>query len=209
MLSILVPLLADFIAIACIITFYFRRHQRRDLMLAYAALNAGVLAVTTMLASAPVGAGLGLGLFGVLSIIRLRSDSITQAEIAYYFIALALGLITGIHAGPIWVAPALAAVLVGVMFVVDHPRTLDATRRQVVTFDEAIADEDRLRARLEHQLNADVRRLIIEQTDYVRDLTVVDVRYRRRTTTTRQNQRQGSDLSGLVPQPEPELAELR
>lgn len=209
MLSILVPLLADFIAITCIITFYFRRHQRRDLMLAYAALNAGVLAVTTVLASAPVGAGLGLGLFGVLSIIRLRSDSITQAEIAYYFIALALGLITGIHAGPIWVAPALAATLVLVMFVVDHPRTLAATRRQVVTFDEAIADEDRLRARLEHQLNADVRRLIIEQTDYVRDLTVVDVRYRRRTATVRHSRRAGSALPGLASQPEPELAEIR
>ena len=65
---------------------YFHRHQRRDLLLAYVALNIGILSVTAMLTSASVGVGLGLGLFGILSIIRLRSDSITQEEIAYYFV---------------------------------------------------------------------------------------------------------------------------
>jgi len=36
---------------------------------------------------------LGLGLFGVLSIIRLRSTELDQHEVAYYFSALALGII--------------------------------------------------------------------------------------------------------------------
>lgn len=39
--------------------------------------------------------GLGLGLFGVLSIIRLRSSEISQHEVAYYFASLAIGLISG------------------------------------------------------------------------------------------------------------------
>ena len=37
------------------------------------------------------GLGLGLGLFGVLSIIRLRSSEPSQEEVAYYFVALAMG----------------------------------------------------------------------------------------------------------------------
>ena len=74
---------------------YFRRYYRRDLVLAYMALNVGVLAVTMLLSSSSAGAGLGLGLFGILSIIRLRSNSITQEEVAYYFVALALGLVGG------------------------------------------------------------------------------------------------------------------
>ena len=128
----LIPLSVDLIAINCVISMYFNRHQRRDLLLSYAALNVGVLAVTTMLASAPVGAGLGLGLFGILSIIRLRSDAITQEEIAYYFIALALGLIAGLHPGDLWIAPALSVLLVAVMFVVDNPRTLPGVKILVV-----------------------------------------------------------------------------
>lgn len=196
MFEVLIPLGADLVAITCVVAFYFRRHQRRDLMLSYAALNVGVLAVTTMLASGTVGAGLGLGLFGILSIIRLRSDSITQAEIAYYFTALALGLIAGLHPGAIWVAPALTALLVTVMFIVDHPRTLAGARRQIVTLDEAIADEDQLRDWLGDRMNANIRSLIISEIDYVRDLTVVDVRFRRREDSAAYR---NHDATGMEP----------
>jgi len=71
------------------------RPRRADLVAAFLGVNVGVLAVTIILANSTVSAGLGLGLFGVLSIIRLRSDQISQTEIAYYFASLALGLLTG------------------------------------------------------------------------------------------------------------------
>jgi hypothetical protein len=63
----------DLFAIS-IVTFgmYFPRHRRRDLVVAFLGVNVGVLAVATVLGSSEVGVGLGLGLFGVLSIIRLR-----------------------------------------------------------------------------------------------------------------------------------------
>src|SRR4051794_30958791 len=85
---------ADLVAIG-LLTFgvYFPRHRRRDLVISYVGINAGVLAVSAALASSTVTAGLGLGLFGVLSIIRLRSNELDQHEVAYYFSALALGLL--------------------------------------------------------------------------------------------------------------------
>lgn len=49
-----------------------------------------------ILGSSAIGAGLGLGLFGVLSIIRLRSNEIPQHEVAYYLAAVALGLLAGL-----------------------------------------------------------------------------------------------------------------
>ncbi|HLS64744.1 MAG TPA: DUF4956 domain-containing protein [Ruania sp.] len=180
MWNIALPLLADVVAITLVVAAYFRRHQRRDLVLAYVALNIGVLAVTMMLSSAPVGAGLGLGLFGILSIIRLRSDSITQEEIAYYFVALALGLLAGLHPGPLWVTPALSALLVVAMLTVDHPRVLPRARRQLLTLDRAVPAESELRALIEQRLDVDVKHLIVEEVDFVRDVTVVDVRFRRR-----------------------------
>ena len=76
----------DLVAIA-VLTFglYFPRHRRKDLVIAFLAVNVGVLGVSIVLASATVGIGVGLGLFGVLAIIRLRSTPIKQHEIAYYF----------------------------------------------------------------------------------------------------------------------------
>lgn len=179
MTNLLAALSADLIAIGLLVyAVYFRRHFRRDLVLAYIALNVGVLAVTNLLASSDVGLGLGLGLFGILSIIRLRSDAITQEEIAYYFIALALGLVNGLHPGAAWLAPAISAGLVAIMYLVDHPRFAATTHRQMVTLDAAYPDQTRLHAALSDLLRAEILHTVVANLDLVRDTTVVDVRFR-------------------------------
>ena len=86
---------------------YFPRHRRRDLVVSYLGVNIGVLAVAEALTSARVdAAGLGFGLFGVLSIIRLRSAELDQQEVAYYFVAIAL-----VSTGKVQVADLVSAVV--------------------------------------------------------------------------------------------------
>lgn len=157
---------------------YFRRHCRRDMLFAYLALNAGVLGVTAALDTATVGAGLGLGLFGVLSIIRLRSTELTQAEVAYSFVSLAMGLLGGLTLEPTWLGPVLIGVIVAIVWAADHPRLLGGYRQQVVTLDRAHPDETELVTHLEELLGATVHRVVVERVDLVKDTTTVDVRYR-------------------------------
>jgi hypothetical protein len=157
---------------------YFTRHRRRDMLIAYMALNVGIMAVTVVLANASVAAGLGLGLFGVLSIIRLRSNALTQEEVAYYFASLALGLIAGLQPEPAWVAPLVGSLIVAVMFVADHPRLYANNRQQTVTLDAAVSNEAELAGRLGRLLGADIQKIIVVELDLVRDVTIVDVRYR-------------------------------
>ncbi len=168
----------DLVAIG-LLTFalYFPRHRRRDLVVAYLGVNVGVLAVAGALASTTVGAGLGLGLFGVLSIIRLRSTELDQHEVAYYFSALALGLLGGLGGGLGWTAVALMAAVVAVLAVGDDPRLLPRYRQQIVVLDSAVADEAELRARLEDVLGARVHTMTVQRVDLVNDITTVDVRY--------------------------------
>lgn len=179
MMNLWVALVANTVAILTLVFgLYFRRHHRRDLALSYLALNFGVLAVTALLAHSEAGLGLGLGLFGILSIIRLRSDAITQAEIAYYFIALALGLVNGLHPGAVWIAPAASAALVIVMWAGDSAYFARNTKRTTVTLDRAYPREVDLHAALAHMLNAEILQTVVERIDTVRDTTIVDVRYR-------------------------------
>jgi Domain of unknown function (DUF4956) len=178
-LSLSAALATDVAAIALLAyAIYFRRYHRRDLLLAYVALNIGVLAVTVLFTGTEAGLGLGLGLFGILSFIRLRSDQLTQEEVAYYFVALALGLVNGLQQGPGWLGPGLSGVLVAVMYAVDHPRLSARTQRQVVTLDAAYPDRFDVLAALRRLLAADVRHVVVLEVDLVRDVTVVDVRYR-------------------------------
>jgi len=168
---------ADLVAI-CLLTFgvYFPRHRRRDLVVAYLAVNVGVLAVSAALANSTVGAGLGLGLFGVLSIIRLRSSELDQHEVAYYFSALALGLLGGL--GSATALPlALMALVVVVLYVAGHPRLLRRYRQHAMLLDRAFTDEAALAAHLEGVLGARVHQVTVQRVDLVNDTTLVDVRY--------------------------------
>ncbi|BEL12075.1 DUF4956 domain-containing protein [Actinoplanes sichuanensis] len=156
---------------------YFPRHRRRDLVVAFLGVNVGVLAVAGSLSSSSVGAGLGLGLFGVLSIIRLRSTELDQHEVAYYFSALALGILGPLSGGPIWLSPALMALILLVMYLGDHPRLFRSYRRQVMVLDNAVIDHVALVAQLERILGARVHAATVERVDLVNETTVVEVRY--------------------------------
>ena len=157
---------------------YYRRHHRRDLVVAFLGVNVGVMTVAAVLGTAEVALGLGLGLFGVLSIIRLRSSEISQREVAYYFAALAIGLVSGLPQTDPWPVAALIALVLVVLWAADHPAFLARTRYQLVRLDRAIADETELRAELAQRLGGTVASLIVQEVDLVNDTTLVDVRYR-------------------------------
>ena len=106
-------MLADIVAITLLmLVFYVPRKGRRELVSSFLVTNVGVLALATAMSVGTIAAGLGLGLFGVLSIIRLRSEELSHREIAYYFAALSLGLLGGLEGLPLlWSIGLMALVL--------------------------------------------------------------------------------------------------
>lgn len=177
--TILPALALDLAAISILAgVIYFRRHRRRDLLSAYVALNLGVFCAVTLLATQDVGVGLGFGLFGILSIVRLRSSSITQVEVGYYFIALTLGLVNGLAFGDPAVAGILNAALLAGLFVADHPRVAARVERRTVLLDRIHDDPVTLHADLERRLGGQVLRCEVTDMDYVQGTTRCDVRLR-------------------------------
>lgn len=175
----MIMIATDLVAIAVLtLAVYFPRHHRRDLVVAFLGVNVGVLAVAMVLGSSSVGVGLGLGLFGVLSIIRLRSSEISQTEVAYYFAALALGLLAGLASTPSALVIGLMIMVVAVLAIADSPRLIAAFRQQTILVDVAHTDEEVLRSHLEMLLGAKVVNLSVSKLDLVNDTTLVDVRYR-------------------------------
>ncbi|WNV85879.1 DUF4956 domain-containing protein [Umezawaea sp. Da 62-37] len=170
----------DICAVALLVFgLYFPRHRRRDLVVAYLGVNIGVLAVASALSSNNVGAGLGLGmaLFGVLSIIRLRSTELDQHEVAYYFSALALGILGALSTTSAWLNGGLMALIVTVMFLGDNKRLFRNYRHQILVLDSAITDHVALVAHLEQLLRAKVHVVTVQRLDLVNETTLVDVRY--------------------------------
>jgi hypothetical protein len=179
-MSELVLLGTEIVAITLLVlVLYFPRHRRRDLVVAYFGVNVGVLAVADALRTSTAGTGLGLGLalFGVLSIIRLRSTELDQHEVAYFFSALALGLLGALDTSSIWRNIALMGLILVVMAAVEMVPRLGRYRQQIVVLDSAVTDETELVARLEQLLGAKVHSARPQRIDLINDSTVVDVRY--------------------------------
>jgi MFS family permease len=176
-----VTMIAIDLAAISILTFglYFPRHRRKDLVVAFLTVNVGVLAVSLVLASATVGLGVGLGLFGVLSIIRLRSSEIKQHEIAYYFASLALGLLAGLSTTVDPLIVGLMVLLLVVMLVGDHPKLFGTYRLQTMQLDKAYTDENALITALGEMLGARVHHVTVRHVDLINDSTLVEVRFQR------------------------------
>ena len=173
--AMVLPIIIDLLAMLILVgALYYPRHRRADLVVAFFVVNIGVLAVASVMANSTISAGLGL--FGVLSIIRLRSDEISQREIAYYFASLAIGLLLGMSTAIY--SYAMVALVLATLAVGDSTLILGRSGSQQVQFDRAIADEKELRQALEARMGVKVTGVKVIKLDMVNDLTLVDVRYR-------------------------------
>jgi hypothetical protein len=155
---------------------YDRRHGRRELVAVLALVNLAVLLALIVITAAEVGLSVGLGLFALLAMVRLRSETFSSTELAYVLVAIALALVNAIDvAGPAF-ALALDAVALGAVALLDHPRVSRPAQAVTVTLELLFADLAELRRHLEERLALDVLDLRVVEVDYVRETTRVELR---------------------------------
>lgn len=178
-MTILTMAIADALAIASLCTLYLVRHRNRELMISYAVINAGIFTVSVVLVSAGSNASaMGMGLFGVLSIIRLRSTALSQREVGYYFVALSVGMIAGINISPAYIAFGLMATLVALIAILDScSAPISTEKTQDVTADRAISDEEELKAYLGARLGYTITAVKVTELDLVNALTRATITY--------------------------------
>ena len=177
-MPVFVFIAADLVAIAIMVFgMYFPRHRKREMIAPFLAINVGVMGVTYAMATTDLSLGFGLGIFAVLSIIRLRSSEMDHAEIAYYFTAIALGLLGGFPSISESVSFTLMAVLLLVLAAGDNPRLFARSRQHMLVLDRAVPNELAAKDLAEAMLGATVKRITIRKVDFVLDTTLCDVRY--------------------------------
>lgn len=172
------PLIAaDLFAVTLLMVgLYLPRKGRRELVSSFLVINIGVLAVATAMSTGTISAGLGLGLFGVLSIIRLRSEELSHREIAYYFASLSLGLLGGLASLPLGWAVALMSLVLAAVGVGDHPGLVQ--QRIELVIDAAITDRAVLADRVAALVDGQLTGFTVAEIDLVDDTTTVQASYR-------------------------------
>lgn len=179
MFTTLTMLGVNLVAIAILVLgVYFPRHHRTDLVVAFFAVNMGVFGVATVLTGTNVGMGLGMGLFGVLSIIRLRSSEISQREVSYYFAALAIGLVNGMTTTPSELEVVIVAAIIATLAVADSTRLFGQYRSQEIKLDRAYPATAKATQAVELLLGTEVNSVTVHCVDLINDTTKVTARFR-------------------------------
>ena len=169
----------DVCALLALMALYARRHEGRELMMVYVCFNVGLFAALVAITAGHFPAGVGFGLFGVLSIIRLRSQPFTPAQIGYFFLVLVLALVNGLSGRALALSAVLSAALLVTVYLADHPAMHPTVHTTRLVLDRAYGDSAELRSAVARRVEGILVDVRITEVDEVRDTTRVSVRYRR------------------------------
>lgn len=168
----------DAVALAVLVGWLYRRRAAApEMTMVFVTLNIGLFAALQAISSGHFPAGVGFGLFGLLSLVRLRSTAFTLKDVAYTFVALILALINGLPERNLALVIALDVVLLVAIWLTDDSRSARPTRIMRVTLDQAVTDTEEVTSLVRERLAVEPISVSVDEVDFVRETTRVSVRY--------------------------------
>ncbi|MGW2238509.1 DUF4956 domain-containing protein [Streptomyces sp. NPDC001759] len=169
----------DVVALLVLVGWLYRRRPSVPAMpLVLAALNIGLFAAMSTISAGKFPAGVGFGLFGILSLVRLRSAAFTLRDVAYTFVTLVIALCTGLPQRDSWLVIALVAVVLVAVLIVDDPRSYEPPTRTVkLTLDRIYDDPSLILQDVAFRYGQAPLSVLVDEVDYVRETTRVSARY--------------------------------
>ena len=179
-----VRLAIDVIAMTLLIFgMFYRRYRDKGLATAASMFNIFTFAVLTILSSVDFSVAAGFGLFAILALFSLRSETITKTEITYFFGSIALAVICSVNGTGLPLVVAVTAIVLIAAWIIDHPKMLKSSSSAKLTLDRidphVLQDYERMRRELSARLGVDVMTFQIVELNYVNDLARINVFYRK------------------------------
>lgn len=173
---------------------YFKKSQRRDFYFTFMIISVAIFFLVYLMMGMDRGKatmGVGLGLFGIFSIMRYRTDSMPVREMTYLFVVVCLSVVHAMadsigvdSAGKMIGTPLPELLVIDIIVIVAiavFERTLKVNSSRLVQYDriELIKPECReeLIADLEKRLGQKVLSVRVGAIDFLRDMAVLRVYY--------------------------------
>jgi hypothetical protein len=179
---------------------YFKKSRRRDFYFTFMIISVVIYFLVYLMMGMERGKatmGVGLGLFGIFSIMRYRTDSMPVREMTYLFVVVCLSVVhamssaLGVDASGIITGTPLLELLVidaiTIAAITTFEKTLKVSATRLVQYDriELIKPERReeLKADLTQRLGVEVLKVEVGGIDFLRDMAVLRVSYVGENTT--------------------------
>ena len=178
---------------------YFKKGKRRDFYFTFMMISVAIFFLVYLMMGMDRGKatmGVGLGLFGIFSIMRYRTDSMPVREMTYLFVVICLSVIhamadsIGANATGQTTGTPLGELIVIDFFVtaaiITFEGTLKVDASKLIQYDriELIKPERRqeLVADLRERTGLDVLNVEIGAIDFLRDMAMLRVYYKSRSS---------------------------
>jgi hypothetical protein len=124
--------------------------------------------------------GIGIGLFGIFSIMRYRTDAMPVREMTYLFVIIALALVNAIAEGvPMFELILTNLIILAAVWIFET--TLKTKPTKYIQYDrmELVVPEkkDELKADLEKRLGVRIIKVEVGAVDFIRDMAMVRIVY--------------------------------
>ena len=173
---------------------YFKKSRRRDFYFTFMIISVAIYFLVYLMMGMDRGKatmGVGLGLFGIFSIMRYRTDTMPVREMTYLFVVVCLSVVHAMSSAlgvddkgaltgtPLFELRVMDAITVVAIIVFECMLKVSATK--LVQYDriELIKPEksEELKADLEERLGVKVLKVEVGAVDFLRDMAVLRVSY--------------------------------
>jgi uncharacterized membrane protein len=184
----LIRLVINLVVVSIIIDrLYYPKSKRRDFYFTFMLISIAIFFIVFFMIfvleemKGKTSLGIGIGLFGIFSIMRYRTDAMPVREMTYLFVIIALSLVNAISEG----VPMLELAIVNLIFLVAvwfFEWRLKVLPSKLIQYDkiDLIKPECKkeLIADLEQRLGLEIVQVEVGAVDFIRDMAMVKIRYR-------------------------------
>ncbi len=185
---------------------YYTKSRRRDFYFTFMLIAIAIFFLVFFMIfvldemKGKTGIGIGIGLFGIFSIMRYRTDSMPVREMTYLFVLISLSVVNALAVNVTLTELLITNILIILAVWLCEAR-LKVEPAKLVQYDriELIKPEryDELKADLQQRIGVNVLRVEVGGVDMLRDTALLKVYY------SSENKR--NTIDGMLKQPKPTL----
>ena len=186
---------------------YYKKSRRRDFYFTFILISLAIFFLVFFMIfvledmKAKTSIGIGIGLFGIFSIMRYRTDAMPVREMTYLFVIISLSVVNAIAASVSIVELLVTNIIVvDAIWLCEHRLKLEPSK--LVQYDRLeLIKPDRsedLKADLEMRLGLKVRKVEVGAIDMLRDMAVLRVYYDANTVSNTVDEKMKLNRADLV-----------
>ena len=186
---------------------YYKKSRRRDFYFTFMLISLAIFFLVFFMIfvledmKAKTSIGIGIGLFGIFSIMRYRTDAMPVREMTYLFVIISLSVVNAIAASVSIVELLVTNIIVvDAIWLCEHRLKLEPSK--LVQYDRLeLIKPDRsedLKADLEMRLGLKFRKVEVGAIDMLRDMAVLRVYYDANTVSNTVDEKMKLNRADLV-----------